>query len=616
MPARESQDTTPAPAVQVGAWTVVAAVTLYGLLRAFTLRTQPWDAFVYLTAARRFLGEAHMAWVVDRPPLIPLAYAPGVAWATSGPLAGVQYLVIPQVQAWLLSVLCLALLAVFFRRSLPAGWVVPAVMLVCASRIWIRNSTLVMTDLPSAGAAVLAFVALERAQRLGTLRWWLAVSVTVGVSITLRYTLLALGPALVAAGFLLGLGTQRTRRDWALLVGGPLVGMLLGAALVALAVTWGRWGEAGAVMRELQEAHDRNITATRWTDAPWMPIVTAARFAALVFVHLPTPIVPLAVWGVVVAVGRRHRWDRVCLAWLGMLGASLCIIRRPEARYVFPLAPPLAYFCIEGTRDLAARGAAVSFRAATWLPHLLVAASMLMGVHQVWLDADPMFTADIPRKLALTANAQRHSTGRLLQVRLAAHNIFPQRRLQLGLEDWEDMYHLGRHTFMYFLGEAPVMFMEGRQPPAARLLAFAQHARDGDVFVDFDGPTLRADQTPDAPNPVDVLRISRAVLDVDLTTGLVQQQGTTVGHVEPRGDGWTWVPHQDLGRAHVVVASGAACADPIAAGWGWLVPGSSVPLPQLPSQAPRLIVLRVQKTSIHPDGTVADTGDWNVPALQ
>jgi hypothetical protein len=491
--------------LRAGAWVVLAAAAAYTLVRAWRLKTDYYDAFVYLYNACRFLGEPIGPALEDRRPwLLSVLQAPVVALARHGGPGNVWLLRGPHLINAALSLGAVAACLALLRRHFGKTLALLGAALFVAGRGFLHYSANTMTDLGVTGLCALTVhlhLDAARTRRLG--RFALA-GVVFGLAAAFKFTAPLLVGALLAteAAALIevtpaaeGRRRLRLRVDPRRHLGLVVEGLVTVATFVVveLGALWrfygaGAWAAMRAASGSLFTLY-AGLVGERWTD----------NFPLLVGI-VSVPVAVLAIAGALAAVARPRRSDATFVAWLaGMGGGLFFAVAHNEARYLLPLAPAVIYFALRGVEAalaVAGRAGRGGARAAAAGIALLVVWSLATGVAQAGADRDPLLTRDVHGRAARALAARRpgsipYSVG--VWVTLAPETPGP-----LPEDEFWNTFHASPFVASYELGEA-TQPLPGVGPPAALRDVLHWRLADGARALRFAGSYFETREFPKGP---------------------------------------------------------------------------------------------------------------------
>ncbi len=295
-----------------------------------------YDAYDYLAGVRAF-AEAKPHWYPSIRPFGPSLL--GVGWSLifdrveeAAALFRVLHL-----QSGVLTVVFLAVSGVVFRRLGKTGVLLPLAFLAL-SRLILRYGWSFLSDIPAALLVTSGFVFVLRRRVRG---WdWLWAGLCFGVAANFKFYL-------IVSGMVGAVGWMVTRRGERFKEALGLAGTSLVAAVVlhcgaAIGLTGGTlpgfsfWLQVfgGQV---LGGAGMDGVAQEAWW--AYLPLVGGV-FGLLAPGFLAV--------GVVEALRRKGQGEKLALVWVGGLGALLALAGHHEARYLFPILPPIVWLIALG----------------------------------------------------------------------------------------------------------------------------------------------------------------------------------------------------------------------------------------------------------------------------
>jgi len=488
---------------------VVAAA--YVLHRAWVLRVDQWDAFLYLNNTRRFLGVATAHYQLDKPPLVPALYMP-LVHHTRFEAANLAMLVGPHLQAALLSFLSMG--AVFFAFRNAMGWrfALAGTVLMVGNAVFVRYAPLTLTDTVSAGLTAASFACWLVARRQRRFRWFIACGLCIGLAAITRYQLVMLPFALAFAEVFVSIGERRVhdRRWLGLAIASALSGaFFLYAHKVAFEAIDREWG-ARSLLEAIEYA---GAGAQReWPhEEPWH-----------YFQMLGVVVSPLvhagAILGAPIALWRRRPRDFLFASWLLFLAGPLFRVDHNEVRYLYAAFPALIYFALLPVEELLALDRVKRFaQSPRGAATLTVAAAVALGV-AVWpgIDqarrdvSDPFFEEGV-----ILASSrwlvERNDEDLPYWWYGSTHTLHPRDVYRLRHDEFFNVFNFGPHEFEYFTGHSmPQFAWRGEEPVRPTI----RHCPDGcavlvGTFDDWNTRELIEHGSPDVP--VQTLIVHRPV---------------------------------------------------------------------------------------------------------
>jgi hypothetical protein len=395
----------------------IALALSHPFYRAFHLGVEYYDGYDYLRNARALVGDPILEYQPLRPPFVAIVQTPAMAVVKASPPADPIRLIAPHLTGALTSLLSAGGVLWLFSRSFGATLALLGTLLFVTTRYFVHYAPHAMADLPSAGWAAATFALYLRARERRSYGAFALCGLALGASVLTKYPVFVLGAALLLSE--LWLAALARRIDWRCWRGVAFA-CALGAAFFFAVQLVLMWIIAGRGVFELFAGTLRQMP--KMTGAGEVPGESWLDYGPMTAGMLSLPTLLLAGAGVLLALWRREARDVPCLVALAVTGGTtLFVLTHTEARYLLPAIPFLLYFALralEAGADFArprwaawgalGRGAAIAI-GALWL-----AAALRVGVHQAWLDEDPLYRADLERRAAERLLAARGPEGRLL----------------------------------------------------------------------------------------------------------------------------------------------------------------------------------------------------------
>jgi 4-amino-4-deoxy-L-arabinose transferase-like glycosyltransferase len=395
----------------------IALAVAHPFYRALHLGVEYYDGYDYLRNARALVGDPILEYQPLRPPFIAIAQTPAMAVVRASPPADPIRLIAPHLTGALVSLLSAGGVLWLFSRCFGATLALLGTLLFVTTRYFVHYAPHVMADLPSAGWAAATFALYLRARERRSYGAFALCGLALGASVLTKYPLFVLGFALLISELWLALLSRRI--DWRCWRGVAFA-CALGAAFFFTVQLFLMWIIAGRGVFQLFASTLRQMPTM--TGAGEVPGESWLDYGPMTAGMLSLPTLLLAGAGVLVALFRREARDVPCLAALAVTGGTtLFVLTHTEARYLLPAIPFLLYFALralEAGADFARprwpawsalrRGVVIAI-GALWL-----AAALRVGLHQAWLEEDPVYRADLERRAAEKLLAARGPEGRLL----------------------------------------------------------------------------------------------------------------------------------------------------------------------------------------------------------
>ena len=381
------------------------------------LGVEYYDGYDYLRSARALVGDPLLEYRPLRPPFVPIVQTPAMAIARASPPAAPIRLTAPHLTSAVVSILSAGGVLWLFSRTFGTTIALLGALLFVETRYFVHYAPHVMADIPSAGWAAATVALYLRARGRRSFGAFALCGLALGCSVLTKYPLVMLGPALLLSELWLAAVTRRV--DWRCWWGVAIAGAL-GAALflaVQLVLMWIVSGSEGFALLVQTLLHLPTMTGVgevpgeSWRD-----------YGAMMVMMISLPTLLLGGAGVLLAAWRPQERDIPCLASLAVTGGStLFLVRHTEARYLLPAVPFVLYFALRsveaalGVAQLRWRGWGRPLRATVIaISALLLAGALQVGLHQVMLEEDPLYRADLERRAAEQLLAARRAGGRLL----------------------------------------------------------------------------------------------------------------------------------------------------------------------------------------------------------
>ncbi len=466
-------------------WALALALAL-GLAhtgyRAAHLGIEYFDGYDYLRNARALAGDPLAEYQRLRPPFVPIAQLPAIAIARASQPASPARLLAPHFTSALLSALSAAAVFWLFSRSFGSTLAALGTLLFMLTRYFVHYGPHTMADIPSAGWAAASTALYLRAREVRSFSAYAMCGLALGAGILTKYPLAVLGPAwLLAELWLMAAARRVDARAWIgiAIIGAFSTAIFLSVQAVVMRALFGSgWlATLGPTLAEFATMSGIGAhPGEHWSD-----------YGAMSVAMLSLPTLLLCGGGVLLGLWRRDRRDVPQLASLAALaGTTVFVLRHNEARYLLPATPFILYFAL---RSIEAAHQALRARWSRWgrgprsLALLIGIATLAgplgVGLHQAWLDADPVYTADAQRRAAAQLVAVRRGNGRLLW-NGNAHTLRTRWAGFVPHDEYLGIFHYTPFAAHHLL-ELDVTPMQEPRPRTPAQLALV--LRDGDAVL-------------------------------------------------------------------------------------------------------------------------------------
>jgi hypothetical protein len=395
----------------------IALALAHPVYRALHLGVEYYDGYDYLRSARALVGDPLLEYQPLRPPFVAIVQTPAMAIVRASPPADPVRLIAPHLTAAVVSILSAGGVLWLFARSFGATLALLGTLLFVTTRYFVHYAPHVMADLPSAGWAAATIALYLRARERRSTGAFALCGLALGCSVLTKYPLFALGLALLLSE--LGLAALARRIDWRCWRG-VVIACTLGAVFFFAVQLLLMWIISGRHAFQLFANTLRHLP--KMSGVGEVPGESWLDHGSMTAMMISLPTLLLAGAGILLALRRREARDVPCLAALAATGGTtLFLVTHTEARYLLPAVPFLLYFALRSVEtalrrarrrwqawDRLRRGAVIAIGA------LLLAAPLRVGVHQAWLEEDPLYRADLERRAAEKLLAARGPEGRLL----------------------------------------------------------------------------------------------------------------------------------------------------------------------------------------------------------
>jgi hypothetical protein len=261
------------------------------------------------------------------------------------------------------------------------------------------------------------------------------------------------------------------------------------------------------------------------------------------------PVLVLAALGVLVALARRSETDLLCLSWLGVVATALTVlVGHKEARYAFPVLPPLVYLIVRGMEGVlrAARrlGGDRAVVPACIALALLFLRPVGLAASELACFSDPAYAKPYLPRLAAWVRARSAPGQPVLVGNDFVYTIYPKARPVFRYDEFFHRHHIGGPALLYVIDRRwqmtdPLPPLSGDLAPFVERFSQSQVVLEGRVY--FDALAVGWDAEP--PVPIVATAIRRRTLrrmDEQSADGIVYR--TRLGDervvLAPDGDGW------------------------------------------------------------------------------
>ena len=486
-----SPTSTPRPAIatieaccRAALWLLIGGFAAYAVHRAFTLRIDYWDSFLFLNNARRMLGDPWARYTLDKPPLLPILYMPALMTVgTSG--TAVARLIVPHLEAVALAMLAVASVWAALRRPLGQTLALAGALLFMANRVFVHYVAFSLSDIASVGFVAGVYAVWLKARVQPRWSWFTLTGVLIASAVATRYQAATLPFAIAGAELVIALRDRRFNDRRAL---GFAFAATLGFVLWLLVHKYAYeavdrpWG-ARSLLDALEYAGAGALREYE-REAPWQ-----------YFRMLPIAVSPIvlggAVLGLLVAARDRRDEDYLFFFWLVALGGGLFRVDHNEIRYLMTAFPAMIYFALRTVETVRASSV---FRkpGRGWLglslSVLALAVALVPAVDQAIKDQRPFFFADQYR-----AAAEWMRNRRVPEARMVWHGrpltLHPENPMQFEDDEYFNVFHHYAHIVEYFSG-GRLEEWPWRGPDGGRVVR--AHPRDRLVFLQGANDDLHA----------------------------------------------------------------------------------------------------------------------------
>lgn len=501
-------------ALSIGLAVVLAALAGYTVHRATVLRVEYWDGFLYLNNARAITGDATATYTFDKPPLVPLLYAPVIEHLEDRPPAGIEHVTLPHAVAAALTLL--SLLAVFLALRVALGTTLglAGAVLFAGNRLFVRYGAHVLADYVPTGLATAAVGLWLFARRRDRWRWYALAGLPMGAAMASRYNLVLLPFVFVVGELMLAAWERRIadRRVLGLvLAGGVAAAVFLGLHYLAYTDLPREFGLR--TLLDIFEYGSANTDRELGEESP-LDYWTMANVA------VSPLLLVVASGGMVLGLFRQDPNDVIFGGCFLAFAVPILMVAHTEIRYLLPALPAVAYFALapfevatrrfrdhEWTRRRDVRGALVGFGIAALL------LSLLPAVDQIRRDRDPFFRTDVQRAVAAWAIEHRGPGGRVV-FHGRPFSLHPDDPLVFPQDEFFDVFHFADPALEFMTGERIELL---RYSSAPAPLVLARQERPGDAVVmgpdrDYRTPDLMTPLAAQVPRRVEVWAADRLTL--------------------------------------------------------------------------------------------------------
>jgi hypothetical protein len=432
---------------------IVAVLVIFLAVIAYRMAIDYYDSFEILLNARSIADGGRSGYSKLRSMLMPAALSPYFAAERMLAVDGFGF-----AAARLTAVAFYALLIAAFykllRLDLSAEWAAVGSLALALNPLLIHNAPTVKEDVPAAVFTTLAFYFyLKGSKAPGSRRLWAFAGVCIAAAGLARYNLFPCVVAVIAANEILSgklrIDDQTFAKVWTMVL---LPGVLVGIApmVVYPLVQVAPWWKAPAQFVE-DFLMIRAITASY----AWEPPSENVRFLVK---SLTPPLAACAVLGGALAWRRRTPSTVLLALWLaGFLVFHSYAITHKEARYLYPLFPPVYFFAVRGLQAVAEALTARlhGIRRKEWVATILVALLMAEPARLAWQEcrrfADPIYTENFERRVSL--DAKELAGGRRIHWVGPLYAIHPAEYLFDAEDEYTSVYHLAPHVVEFYAGE-------------------------------------------------------------------------------------------------------------------------------------------------------------------
>lgn len=550
--------------------TLLTLTVGYVFYRAFILRVDQWDAFLYLNNTRRFLGVQHADYSLDKPPVIPALFMPVVDAVRDGP-PDLSKLIAPHLFSGLLSVIAMGAVFLAFRGAL--GWrlALVGVVLTIGNRIFMRYAPLVMSDIVSCGWVAATYASWLHARTRREWRWFALTGVCIGLAAATRYQFATLPFAIALAEAAASVREGRINdRRW---LGGTFASVLSGVVFLVCLYFAFSWIQRPFTADSVKQALDYAAAGAsrEWPHEEWW------HYFPMLAITVSPIVLASAVIGVGIGLVRRRPRDFLFLGWVLFVGGPLFRIDHNESRYLYAAFPGMYYFALLPLEELLR-----TKRMQAWLRQKrsalalklagtgLLVAAIWPGIDQVRLDTDPFFEEDVLHASAAWL-VEHHPEGTPYVWYGRPHNLHPEAVHTLYHDEFFNMFNFGHHEFEYFAGVSMDENWQypGRDPVAGAIRLWP----NGVAFIagtldDWNTRELIEHGTPTVP--IETYAVTRH--DLARTDAGWSGDGMTL-----RREADHAIPAEDYGEVRLVLPPRQAQRVTLEAGRAFTVPNPEAP---------------------------------------
>jgi len=438
---------------------VIGSIVTYLAVVSLRLRIDYFDSYQSLLGARAILDRNPTDWSIYRGIFYPVLLLPATAVGRLVESPDVTF-VLAHVSAILLFGLLLIATFSLLRAQLGLRAALLGTMLLSMNLLIINNAPLAKEDIPGAAFITAAFYVYWRSRESRRIAPVIVAGLLAGAAAGVRYQLLPLWLGLIVVFEVVSavLGREPTQ-PWTSLWRGPLIPRLLALGVtpviflfvlpVVLDPLLGRSSVLGAPRLFLHDVRlaAKEVLANEGT-------IQNYRFIAK---SLTWPLLLAGILGAL-AGWRRNRTATLFHAfWFVLLfGAQTYAIGHKEARFLFPVFPPLYFFVAQGMVAIPAVVASITNRPrvrrglTTALVAALLAIPVATAAGALLRFADPVYTTGY--EAAVSRYAASLAGGRQLEWLGPVYPLHP-RSYQFDEKDiYTYIYHDYSHVVRFWTG--------------------------------------------------------------------------------------------------------------------------------------------------------------------